>query len=181
MKKKIGLYWFTFDLRLHDNSLLVDASSFLDELVCLYCRPSVTPFLHHFAQEVTLGRARRKFIDASLCELNDALGQLGQRLWTLDIPPYQALKYAIQYLSVTHLYADAMAGSDEQNILHKLQDEYPHLVIVQHAVRSLFDESKLPFTLPDLPETFTQFRKCVEGIDIAHPIDAPSRLPPMPK
>ncbi|MFW1230627.1 deoxyribodipyrimidine photo-lyase [Vibrio parahaemolyticus] len=107
MKKKIGLYWFTFDLRLHDNSLLVDASSFLDELVCLYCRPSVTPFLHHFAQEVTLGRARQKFIDASLCELNDALGQLGQRLWTLDLPPYQALKYAIQYLSVTHLYADA--------------------------------------------------------------------------
>ncbi|MEK2173830.1 DASH family cryptochrome [Vibrio parahaemolyticus] len=181
MKKKIGLYWFTFDLRLHDNSLLVNASSFLDELVCLYCRPSVTPFLHHFAQEATLGRARQKFIDASLCELNDALGQLGQRLWTLDIPPYQAFKYAIQYLSVTHLYADAMAGSDEQSILHKLQDEYPHLVIVQHAVRSLFDESKLPFTLPDLPETFTQFRKCVEGIDIAHPIDAPSRLPPMPK
>ncbi|MEF1188263.1 deoxyribodipyrimidine photolyase, partial [Vibrio parahaemolyticus] len=74
-----------------------------------------------------------------------------------------------------------MAGSDEQSILHKLQDEYPHLVIVQHAVRSLFDESKLPFTLLDLPETFTQFRKCVEGIDIAHPVDAPSRLPPMPK
>ncbi|KKX81595.1 FAD-binding protein, partial [Vibrio parahaemolyticus] len=73
-----------------------------------------------------------------------------------------------------------MAGSDEQSILHHLQDEYPHLVIVQHAVRSLFGESKLPFRLLDLPETFTQLRKCVEGIDIAHPIDAPCYLPPMP-
>ncbi|WP_201285950.1 deoxyribodipyrimidine photo-lyase, partial [Klebsiella pneumoniae] len=45
MSKKIGLYWFTNDLRVNDNPLLEQASQQVDRLICLYCYPSITPFL----------------------------------------------------------------------------------------------------------------------------------------
>lgn len=180
MEKKIGLYWFTSDLRLHDNPLLLKSSSHLDQLICLYCYPSVTPFLNHFAQEASLGKKKQQFLQASLDELDDSLRQLNQRLWKVNLPPYQAIQHCIRNLGVTHIYADAQAGSDEQGVLNRIKHELPAITVEQYPVRSLLNDKQLPFVLANLPDTFTKFRKQVEGLEIALPVNAPDALPPMP-
>ncbi|HHF3035409.1 TPA: DASH family cryptochrome [Vibrio diabolicus] len=180
MDKKIGLYWFTNDLRLHDNPLLIDACAEMDELICLYCRPSVTPYLQHFAQETSLGRAKLQFLEASINELNQSLAKLGQRLWTVELTSYQAIKYAISHFGITHIYADAFAGSDEQQALERAIEGTPHVNIKQQAIRTLLCEEQLPFELRQLPATFTKFRKQVEGLDLYQPYESVHALPPAP-
>ncbi|HCZ9035694.1 TPA: DASH family cryptochrome [Vibrio alginolyticus] len=180
MKKKIGLYWFTNDLRLHDNPLLKSASVEMDELICLYCYPSMTPYLHHFAQEASFGRAKLQFLDSSLSELNQSLNHLGQRLWAVELTPDQAIKYAVNRFGVTHIYADAFPGSDEQQALDRAVEGASHVKIKQQAIRTLLREEQLPFDLSNLPTTFTQFRKQVEGLDISRPHESVRSLPPIP-
>ncbi|MDN3685411.1 deoxyribodipyrimidine photo-lyase [Vibrio sinaloensis] len=41
---KTGLYWFTNDLRVADNPLLTEAASEVDQLICVYLYPQLTPF-----------------------------------------------------------------------------------------------------------------------------------------
>ncbi|PFG58543.1 deoxyribodipyrimidine photo-lyase [Vibrio sp. ES.051] len=180
MEKKIGLYWFSNDLRLHDNALLLSACAEVDELICLYCHPLVTPYLRHFAQETSLGSKKQQFLDASLSDLNRSLGKFNQRLWSVELHPYQAIKYAVNRFGVTNIYAEVFAGTDEQVVLKNIQHDCPYVTINQQAIRTLFSENQLPFELHRLPETFTQFRKQVEGLSVSQPQANVSGLPPMP-
>lgn len=180
MNKTIGLYWFTNDLRLHDNPLLLRASAEVDMLICIYCYPKVSSYLKQYAQEPEFGFAKQQFLDESLHCLNLSLNALNQRLQVVDLHPYQAIKHAADKLGVTHLYVDAVAGSDEQDVVDKIQAEAPHLVVIQREVRSLFSVEDLPFELEALPDTFTKFRKKVEKLALTEPIKAVTTLPPLP-
>ncbi|MDF4820972.1 deoxyribodipyrimidine photo-lyase, partial [Vibrio parahaemolyticus] len=168
------------DLRLHDNPLLTSASVEMDELICLYCYPSMTPYLHHFAQEASFGRAKLQFLDSSLSELNQSLNHLGQRLWAVELTPDQAIKYAVNRFGVTHIYADAFPGSDEQQALDRAVEGASHVKIKQQAIRTLLREEQLPFDLRNLPTTFTQFRKHAAGLAIPQPHASIRSLPPTP-
>lgn len=125
MNKTIGLYWFTNDLRLHDNPLLLRASAEVDLLICIYCYPKVSSYLKQYAQEPEFGFAKQQFLDESLHCLNLSLNALNQRLQVVDLHPYQAVKHAADKLGVTHLYVDTVAGSDEQDVSIRFKQKRP--------------------------------------------------------
>ncbi|EDP57394.1 DASH family cryptochrome [Vibrio sp. AND4] len=181
MKNKIGLYWFTNELRIHDNPLLAEVDKAVSELICIYCYPKLPPFLTHFAQEAQFGQNKLRFLDESLHCLNLSLNARNQRLQVVDLLPYQAIKHAIEKLDVTHLYCDAFSGVDEQDVIDKIRSDFPHLTICQREVRSLFALDDLPFSLENLPGTFTKFRKLVEKLPVSKPVATVSSLPPIPE
>ena len=178
--KKIGLYWFTNDLRLSDQPLLYKASQEVDELVCLYCLPQVTQFHQHFSQEKGLSDSRLSFIKQSLFSFNQQLDNLKQQLFVTTESPYSAIKRALSQRVITHLYSDTFAGTTEQCIIENLRHDFPHLSIYQQETGHLFCQNQLPFSLENLPQSFTKFRKKVESLDILPPIPQLNRLPPMP-
>lgn len=180
MKRTLGLYWFTNDLRLGDNRLLHQAAAEVDELVCVYCYPQVTPFVRHYSQEAGLNPLRRQFLDQSLKCLNQSLGELQQCLHVLDAPALPALVSLVEHLDVTHLFVSEQPGSEEQQVVARLKQQWPHLTVEQHAINHLYQPQQLPFELADLPATFTRFRKQVESLAVDLPIDSPLSLPPMP-
>ncbi|NOH66724.1 DASH family cryptochrome [Vibrio rotiferianus] len=177
----IGLYWFTNDLRVHDNPNLTKATSEVDLLVCLYCYPKISSYLAQYAQVSQFGVAKQQFLDESLFCLNSSLNTLNQRLLVVILHPYHAIKHAIENFGVTRLYVSAISGCDEQAVLAKLQVEYPHISVVQQEAQSLFCASQLPFKTDDLPDTFTKFRKQVEALHISEPVEKVSVLPPAPE
>lgn len=180
MKRTLGLYWFTNDLRLLDNGLLHKAAAQVDELVCVYCYPQVTPFMRHYSQEAGLNPLRRQFLDQSLKCLNQSLGDLQQCLHVLDAPALSALVSLVENLGVTHLFVSEVSGSDEQQAVARLKQQCPQLTVEQHAINHLYQPQQLPFDLADLPATFTRFRNQVESQAVDLPLDSPLSLPPMP-
>ncbi|CAE6932740.1 Belongs to the DNA photolyase family [Vibrio sp. B1REV9] len=179
MSRRVGLYWFTNDLRVHDNLLLSHATQEVDELLCLYCYPYITPFLSHYAQVSQLGQGRQRFIkDALLC-LDTSLHSLGQRLTVVNLSPLPALQHAIEQIGVTHLFVNANAGVDEQRAVEIIKRQNPHLIVTKSEICTLFAEDQLPFTLRELPKTITQFRKRAECLTVCSPVDKVQVLPRM--
>lgn len=177
MSKKIGLYWFTNDLRVNDNPLLAQAAQQVDSLICLYCYPSITPFLARYAQQAQWGENKQIFLDQTLNDLQHSLSALGQRLFVTPLSPYQALRQVLSQVAVDYLYVDAVAGSDERQVIARIGHEFPNVQCHQLALRSLLSEPQLPFALESLPSSFTQFRQQVETLPIATPLSRPRVLP----
>ncbi|RQW63149.1 DASH family cryptochrome [Vibrio viridaestus] len=183
MNKRVGLYWFTNDLRLNDNQLLRLAAQQVDELLCFYCLPKISPFTHRYAQEYSFGKAKQQFIIESLWELGAELEKFGQKL-IIATPEhaYIELLSIIKRFGVTSLYCEHFSGSDEQKIVGQLQHQLSDLEVFQQGNSTLFDEEQLPFSIENLPTSFTQFRKLVEAnIKPNKPYEWHGRLPPYPK
>jgi deoxyribodipyrimidine photo-lyase len=140
----------------------------------------MSPYLKQYAQTPEFGSAKQQFLDESLHCLSLSLNALNQRLQVVDLPPYQAIKYVTDKLDVTHLFVDAVSGSDEQDVVDKIQAEALHLAVVQSEACSLFCVEDLPFELEALPDTFTKFRKKVEKLALAEPVEAVTTLPTLP-
>lgn len=162
-----GLYWFTNDLRVSDNDLLHQASEEVDVLICLYCLPTLTPFLCDFSLQHQLGAPKQRFVAQSAHDLNATLQRLGQQLWVFESEPTSILEQVIRQHNVTHFYCSHTAGSDEQHLVANIEVKFPNLNVAQRSVGSLFQLAELPFDLKDLPDTFTQFRKKVESLPLA--------------
>lgn len=169
MPTRVGLYWFTNDLRITENDLLHQASLEVDELICLYCFPTATPFLRHFSLQHRLGLPKQRFTAQSVYDLNARLEHFGQQLWLFDSEPAPLLEKVIQQHNVTHFYCSHSARSDEQQVVSHIEAQFPNINMVQRSVGSLFQLAELPFDLVDLPKTFTQFRKKVESLSFAKP------------
>lgn len=177
MQKRIGLYWFTNDLRLTDNPLLHKASKEVDQLICLYSRPQLTCFLQKYSCQERWGAARTRFLNQSIRNLSHSLDEFGQQLIVVDEPTIGALSDLVIKHEVSDLYCNQFAGFDEQTFIEQLGRNFTDLIIHQNSSNHLYSEEQLPFALNGLPNTFTKFRKLVEGISLRELVEVP-RLPP---
>ncbi|WP_117232822.1 DASH family cryptochrome [Vibrio maerlii] len=178
MKKKIGLYWFTNDLRIKDNPALKKAAQSVDVLLCLYCYPPISPFLKHYSQQNSFGAAKKQFLDESLFNLSISLKGLNQELVIVDQNPLEALRLSIENCQISHIFCSQIAGSDERRVLDIIQDQHPEVVIEHVNNHALFEAEQLPFELESLPATFTRFRNKVEKRTIEAPSGDLNSLPP---
>jgi deoxyribodipyrimidine photo-lyase len=96
--------------------------------------------------------------------------------------PLEAIAQLITVHNVSHLYSSNHVGSHENRIWSTLSRRYSMLEFTQSHTHTLFDPSQLPFSIEQLPESFSKFRRLVEKMDldavIASPLDAPVNLPP---
>ncbi|MFS1440913.1 MULTISPECIES: DASH family cryptochrome [unclassified Vibrio] len=184
--KKIGLYLFTNDLRINDNTLLNQASQIVDELVCVAVEPVLSHYSSQFAQEEQYGARRTAFISQSLSNLKANLSDLEQSLIVLtqgrdkSDNVRESLNEIISVLNVTHLFANVHCGYDEQQLVQSTLADCPNLTAIQTHNSTLFELDDFPFTLDKLPHSFTKFRKLIEHLSVDTQSLTITTLPPAP-
>lgn len=177
--RRVALYWFNNDLRLHDNPGLVRAAMQADKMLCIYC---VDPrwFAPNRYTHNRIGNHRWRFLADSLRALDTALKQYGQRLLVVHQQPLDAIAQLITQYDISSVYRSKTADYYLNQDWQTLAQRYPMLDFVELDSHTLFKLESLPFELQDLPETFTQFRKKVEQLPAQRALAVPGYLPPVP-
>lgn len=154
------LYWFTRDLRLHDNAALLAASK-SDMLLCVYV---VDPrwFAPGPLQSKAMGDHRWRFLWQSLMALERSLRPLGQRLHIAFGEPETVIPELAHGHRIDRIVRSRLPGTQEAGQWRAIKDKLPKTLFQQFETLSLFTEGSLPMALEDLPDTFSQFRKQVE-------------------
>ncbi|MFT6409120.1 MAG: deoxyribodipyrimidine photo-lyase [Arenicella sp.] len=178
-KKRSGLFCFNNDLRVHDNPALMRANLLLDELSCVYVSSANSRSASPYAMS-SPGQAKKRFLQQSLTDLEQNLGAIGQRLIHLCEPPFDGLCELIDRLDITDIFRSDNVGWFENQIWRALQQKYPDKQFHSIATHTLFEVDDLPFSLADLPVSFSKFKNAIKESRPIKPIMALSYLPPQP-
>lgn len=176
---KTGIFWFTNDLRLHDNLALMRAASSVDVLLCVYVIDQAWHSSSQYTAASTEHNAKR-FLQESLSDLDNSLKTIGQRLMVLESATIPVLGNLIKQLGASDVFRSDNAGWYENR--NWLELKCTNTAINFHSTDShtLFDLSMLPFTLAELPASFTKFKNAVRKIEPSKPIASVSYLPAPP-
>jgi deoxyribodipyrimidine photo-lyase len=163
MKKGVALVWFTTDLRLRDNALLHEALQRHEFIVPVYCFDWESMQQEQFGFK-RMGARRLQFLLESLADLQQSLLALNVHLQVVvgraeDVIPKIASEYG-----VSEVFAKKEVGSYElgsqvavAQALNKMQIEW-----TVTSTSTLYHPDDLPFSVRDIPEVFTDFRKRAE-------------------
>ncbi len=175
-----SLYIFQNDCRLHDNPTLTEAAKSSKKLVCAYI---VDPrlFTAHPYSALTISPHRWHFLKQSLDTLNNNLQKLGQSLHVIFDHSNDAIAKLITQYNLNAIYLQQGAGTYEQNIAQHIKKHYPFITLNTPQSHTLYNEEDFPFTLSELPATFSKFRKIAEKLPVKTPLNTPTSLPPAPK
>ncbi len=161
MKK--ALVWFTTDLRLHDNETLVQAAAQCDEIIPVYvfdpAHYCTTPF--GFAKT---GSFRAQFILESVADLDKNLRAIGSGLAVVYGPPELTLIELAKKFNVQKVFAKKEVATEERNTQEMVEKELWKLqcTLETFSTSTLYHATDLPFSLKDIPDVFTNFRKRIE-------------------
>lgn len=175
-----GLFLFQNDLRLHDNPALALATQEADHLICVYCLPvdHLNRYPYHIGKP---GTYRHQFLLQSLHNLAEQLSECGQSLHVMLDHPLNVLPELIGQYNVSMIYTSEHAGVYEQRNWYTLKGRYPYITFRNIATHTLFDKTDLPFEITEtLPDTFSQFRKQVEHLEIRPPLTSIAKMPTPP-
>ncbi len=179
-KKKVGVFWFCNDLRLHDNRALMLANSLVDELVCVVVADNALASPLSYTQQ-SLGHAKQRFNAESLHGLNDDLSSFGHRLLYFDQQPIEQLFRLIETLNVSDVFRSTNAAYYENRLWRLLEKSFPLLSFHSTDTHTLFDLDELPFAVQDLPKSFTKFKNALIDYTPSSTLASITYLPPMPK
>ena len=179
--KKVGLYLFTNDLRINDNTLLHRASQLVDELLCVAIESRLSTYSVRLSQEQENGAHRHLFIKQAIDDLALSLARLGQRLFVLERNTSEDLVQLVKSQQVTHFFASAHCAHDERQLIKDTLTQCPNLFISQQHNTTLFESDAFPFELTKLPRSFTKFRLQVEHLEIEIEESVITYLPPVPQ
>lgn len=178
MTRKVGLYCFTTDLRLHDQPALAKAASEMDELICLHRSPQAWSQQTR-SMSAALCKPRQTFLHQSIVELDKQLADLKQCLWIADNDP-ATLQSLIASSGVTDVYISQQFGWFEQQSWQTLTNDIPHLQVHSISTHTLFDQHSLPFEIEAMPRGFSGVRNKLEKARHCAPIGKVTTLPPPP-
>ena len=177
---KVALYIFSNDLRIEDNPGLLAASSGAEQLLCLFCHTQSSR-LDLPKTPAPLSNLRKQFLEESLDSLQERLGELGQQLIEVESPLDKAIAQLEENFGITHIYRSHNSGWFEYQQWSALEIRFPAIIFKAYASHTIFSEAELPFTLENLPSTFSKFRRKVEDLAITQPLNAPTNFPAKPK
>jgi deoxyribodipyrimidine photo-lyase len=177
MTKK-GIVWFKTDLRLHDNETLIKAIEENDAIIPVYCINSQELNESNGKIEKT-GEFRLQFLLESIAELDENLRKLGSGLLLLVGNPLEEIpKIAFKY-SARKVYAKREVAIFEKQLNVQMEQELwkQKCLFEEYSTSTLYLATDLPFSLKDIPEVFTNFRKRVEKeTEIRAVFDAPKNI-----
>jgi deoxyribodipyrimidine photo-lyase len=159
-----SVYWVRDDLRLHDNQALLEFARESQEGLLVW-----TPSLSF----QRAGARRRSFVLQCLKEMGNAVAARGGELLLLE----GGLAQFIHQNHVEQVFYSASPTVEEQRAQQSLQ----RAVAAQfHACEQneLLAREDLPFSLKDLPDVFTSYRKLVEAqVRVRPPLPPAAGLP----
>jgi deoxyribodipyrimidine photo-lyase len=160
---KRSILWFKTDLRLHDNETLVKALAKSDVVVPVYCFDDSHFTDSEFGFKKT-GAFRAKFLLESLQNLDDNLRKIGSGLLILrGKPEIELPKIASEY-ACSKVFSKKEVGTEEKNTEKLVQEALwkQKCELETFSTSTLYHASDLPFSIKDIPDVFTVFRKKVE-------------------
>jgi len=173
------IYWFRNDLRLTDNSALLEACLHADHLLPVYIHLPQAQAIHvlGFPRE---DRHRQAFLRESLDDLRMQLRALGSDLVEYYGEPVDVLAQLTQVAHADAVYCECIEAPEEIHQSQMIQEK--GILLKEFWQSSMLTLESLPFAVQDMPDMFTQFRKEVERADLkfATPVTAPSSVPPLP-
>lgn len=160
---RTSIVWFKTDLRLHDNETLVQAIEQSDKIVPVYCLDDRQFKKTEFGFQKT-GNFRAQFLLESLTDLDTNLRKIGSGLIIVRGKPEEELfKIALQYKAQKIFAKKEVAFEEKQteslveNVLWKL-----HCPLETFSTSTLYHALDLPFSIKDIPDVFTNFRRRIE-------------------
>ena len=178
-QNKIGIFWFTNDLRIHDNPALIQAASSVEILLCVYVIDHSWRSSSKYSKAST-NQKPIQFLRESLVDLDNNLKVMGQRLMILESVTLPIFATLINQLGVTDVFRSDNAGWYENLYWDELKNAYGSTNFHSVDSHTLFDLSMLPFTLAELPASFTKFKNAVSEVEPSKPIAPLSYLPVPP-
>ncbi len=185
------IVWFKTDLRLHDNETLVKAISQGDSIIPVYCFNE-----SHFSESEygfqKTGSFRAQFLLESLTDLDNNLRELGSGLVILKGKPEVEIPKVVTQYKANKVVAKREVSFEERQTESKVQDALFKLKceFQSYSTSTLYHAEDLPFSIKDIPDVFTNFRKKTEKdavirpsfespIQIKSPTIEPIQLPTM--
>lgn len=158
---KRGLFWFRHDLRLNDQPALNALCSSVDEITFVYVLDdkflSTSPF--GFEQ---LGQHRFKFLSESLLDLKQQLSELGHSLLVIKGDTIECLVRLIENSAFSHVAFNNHCGFYEVNQVATIKQRLPDVTFLSKDALTLFNEGDFPFSIAEMPDVFSPFRRKVE-------------------
>ena len=175
---KTSIVWFKTDLRLHDNETLIKAIAQSDQIIPVYCFDDSHFEETSFGFKKT-GNFRAQFLLESLADLDKNLRELGSGLLVLKGKSELEIPKIVQQFKATKVFAKREVSYEEkqtealvQNALFKLKCE-----LLTFSTSTLYHAEDLPFSIKDIPDVFTNFRKKTEkDAIIREAFDAPTEI-----
>jgi len=158
-----SIVWFKTDLRLHDNETLIKAITQSDEIIPVYCFDDADFGVNEFGFQKT-GNFRTKFLFESLVDLDKQLRQLGSGLLVVKGNPETELINIAKYYQANKLFAKKEVAFNEKQTEKRVEKELWKVkcVLETFSTSTLYHAQDLPFSIKDIPDVFTNFRKKIE-------------------
>ncbi|WP_374506626.1 DASH family cryptochrome [Flavobacterium sp.] len=175
---KTALVWFKTDLRIGDNETLVKAIAQSKEVIPVYCfdESHFETTEHGFKKT---GSFRAQFLLESLQDLDVKLRELGSGLRIVQGKPEVEIPKLVQEYKVQKVFAKREVAFEEKQTEKKVELELFKLRCEFETVSTstLYHAEDLPFSIKDIPDVFTNFRKKTEkDATIRNPFEAPTKI-----
>ncbi len=158
-----AIVWFKTDLRLHDNETLARAIEDNDEIIPVYCFDETHYHRTEFGFEKT-GSFRAQFILESLYDLDSKLRKKGSGLIMVKGKPEIELFKIAKEFDAQKIYAKKEVAFEEKQTEEKVEKELwkANCTLEKFSTSTLYHAQDLPFSIKDIPDVFTNFRKKIE-------------------
>ena len=160
---KTSIVWFKTDLRLQDNETIIRAISQSDEIIPVYCFDESHYKITNFGFKKT-GSFRAQFLLESLLDLDSNLRALGSGLLILKGNPEVEIPKIVKQYKVAKVFAKREVTYEEKQTETLLQNELfkMNCELETYSTSTLYHAEDLPFSIKDIPDVFTNFRKKIE-------------------
>lgn len=160
---KTSIVWFKTDLRLSDNETLLKAISQSDQVLPLYCFDDSHFETTSYGFKKT-GSFRAQFLLESLQDLDANLRALGSGLVIVKGKPEVEIPKIAKQFGVQKVFAKREVAFEEKQTEKKVQDELFKLrcELETFSTSTLYRAEDLPFSIKDIPDVFTVFRRKTE-------------------
>jgi deoxyribodipyrimidine photo-lyase len=175
---KNALVWFKTDLRIQDNETLLKAIAQSEKVIPVYCFDESHFETTSYGFKKT-GSFRVQFLLESLHDLDASLRALGSGLLIVKGKPEIEIPKLVQEYKVQKVFAKREVAFEEKQTEKKVQSELFKLrcELETFSTSTLYHAEDLPFSIKDIPDVFTNFRKKTEkDSEIRKAFEAPTKI-----
>lgn len=182
---RTSIVWFKTDLRLHDNETLTKAISQSDTIIPVYCFDESHFTTTAFGFKKT-GSFRTQFLLESLIDLDSNLRAIGSGLLVVKGKPEIEIPKLVQHYKANKVFAKREVAFEEKQTEELVQEALfkERCELQTFSTSTLYHAEDLPFSIKDIPDIFTNFRKKTEkDAAIRKAFDKPKQInsPEIPK
>ena len=160
---KTAIVWFKTDLRLTDNETLTKAIAQSEQIIPVYCFDDSHYESTQYGFKKT-GVFRTQFLLESLQDLDKNLRELGSALLILKGKPEVEIPKIVAEYKAQKVFAKREVAFEEKQTEFLVQKELFKLKceLETFSTSTLYHAEDLPFSINNIPDVFTAFRKKTE-------------------